>query len=220
MSSPEIKSSKRVLEPSERIAEVLFGLIMVLTITGSLSVAEAAHDDVNTMLIGALGCNTAWGIIDGVLFLMGCLAEKGQNLKTYRALRATNDPGTARQLITSALPSVFASVMQPAEFEALHQRLQQLPEPPRRAQLHASDLRGATGVFFLVFLSTLPVALPFMFMPTLMGAMRISNFVAVTMLFFCGAAYARCIGRSPWVVGLVMVGLGGLLVTLTILLGG
>ena len=36
-------SSKRVLEPIERIAEVLFGIIMVLTFTGSLSVAEAAE---------------------------------------------------------------------------------------------------------------------------------------------------------------------------------
>ena len=36
-----VKSTKRVLDPIERIAEVLFGLIMVLTFTGSLSVAEA-----------------------------------------------------------------------------------------------------------------------------------------------------------------------------------
>ena len=35
------KSSRRVLQPNERISEVLFGLIMVLTFTGSLSVAEA-----------------------------------------------------------------------------------------------------------------------------------------------------------------------------------
>ncbi len=43
MSDESIKSSKRVLEPNERISEVLFGLIMVLTFTGSLSVAEAAR---------------------------------------------------------------------------------------------------------------------------------------------------------------------------------
>ncbi len=67
MSDEPIKSSTRLLEPSERIAEVLFGLIMVLTFTGSLSVAEAGRDDVRTMLIGALGCNIAWGVIDGVL---------------------------------------------------------------------------------------------------------------------------------------------------------
>ena len=55
-------SSRRVLEPIDRVSEVLFGLIMVLTFTGSLSVAEAGRDDVRTMLIGALGCNLAWRI--------------------------------------------------------------------------------------------------------------------------------------------------------------
>src|SRR5204862_345440 len=66
------RSSKRVLDPIDRVSEVLFGLIMVLTFTGALSVAEAGREDVRTMLIGALGCNLAWGIIDGVLYLMGC----------------------------------------------------------------------------------------------------------------------------------------------------
>ena len=77
MSDHAIKSSKRVLDPIDRVSEVLFGLIMVLTFTGSLSVAEAGRDNVRTMLIGALGCNLAWGIIDAVFYLMGCLAEKG-----------------------------------------------------------------------------------------------------------------------------------------------
>ena len=54
-----------VLSPIERVSEVLFGLIMVLTFTGSLSAAESGRAEVRTMLIGALGCNIAWGLIDG-----------------------------------------------------------------------------------------------------------------------------------------------------------
>jgi hypothetical protein len=52
-------TSKRVLEPIERVSEVLFGLIMVLTFTGSISVAEAGREDIRTMLEGELGCNIA-----------------------------------------------------------------------------------------------------------------------------------------------------------------
>src|SRR5512136_2439158 len=107
-----IRSSKRVLDPIDRVTEVLFGLIMVLTFTGSLSVADAVHDDVRTMLIGALGCNLAWGIIDGVLYLMGCLAEKGRGLLTLRAVRKAGDPRKAQQLIANALPPAVASVLQ------------------------------------------------------------------------------------------------------------
>src|SRR6266850_5369615 len=114
------EASKRVLEPIERISEVLFGLIMVLTFTGSLSVAEAGRDDVHTMLIGALGCNMAWGIIDGVLYLMGCLAEKGRGLLAFRAVRTAADPKEAQCLIADALPSVVASVLEPVEMESLY----------------------------------------------------------------------------------------------------
>src|SRR6187401_3172505 len=111
------QSSRRVLEPSERISEVLFGLIMVLTFTGSLSVAEADRAEVRTMLIGALGCNIVWGIIDGVLYLLGCLAERGRSLTILCAVRKENDPQEAQRLIADALPSIVASVLQPAELE-------------------------------------------------------------------------------------------------------
>jgi hypothetical protein len=220
MSDDSIKSSKRVLEPNERIAEVLFGLIMVLTFTGSLSVAEAGRDDVRTMLIGALGCNLAWGIIDGVLYLMGCLAEKGRNLITYRAVRHASDPKQAQRLVAEALPSVVASVMQPTELEAIQLRLRNLPEPPHRARLNGSDWQGALGVFLLVFLSTFPVTVPFIFMQSARTAMRVSNAIAIGMLFFAGAAYGRCVGRSPWGFGISMVVLGLALVAITMALGG
>lgn len=220
MSDDPIKSSKRVLEPHERVSEVLFGLIMVLTFTGSLSIATADRAEIRTMLIGALGCNIAWGIIDGVLYLMNSLAEKGRNLVAYRALRNATDPEKAQRIVANALPPLIASVVQPAELETMRQRLQQLPEPPDRVHLSSRDWAGALGVFLLVFLSTFPVAIPFIFMQNAPLAMRASNGIAVVMLFVAGFAYGRGVGRSPWGFGIGMVGLGGILVALTMALGG
>jgi hypothetical protein len=213
-------NSKRVLEPGERIAEVLFGLIMVLTFTGSLSVAESGRAEVRTMLIGALGCNLAWGVIDGVLYLMSCLAEKGKNLMTLRALRQAGDSKVAHALIVGALPPLVASILKPEELESIRQRLLQLPEPPPVARLAGRDWLGAWGVFLLVFLSTLPVALPFVLMQDIALALRVSNGVAVVMLFITGFAYGRCAGRSAWGFGVGMVLLGLVLVALTMALGG
>src|SRR6188474_1444730 len=119
MSTTWAPSSKRVLEPIDRVSEILFGLIMVLTFTGSLSVAEAGREDVRTMLIGAIGCNLAWGVIDAILYLMGGLAEKGTGIRTLRAVRGSTDARKAHQLILDALPPVVAGVMQPAEVESL-----------------------------------------------------------------------------------------------------
>jgi VIT1/CCC1 family predicted Fe2+/Mn2+ transporter len=215
-----LESPRRVLEPAERISEVLFGLIMVLTFTGSISVAEAGRDDVRTMLIAALGCNLAWGIIDGVLYLMGALAEKGRSIRTLRAALEAPDDETARRRIADALPPLVASVMEPSELAAVHERLRRLPNPPAHARLGQRDALGALGVFLLVFLSIFPVALPFLFTDNARLALRLSNAIAVAMLFLAGMLYGRDVGRSPWLFGLSMVALGGALVALTIVLGG
>ena len=217
---PPNRASRRVLEPAERIAEVLFGLIMVLTFTGSLSVAEAHSDDVRAMLIGALGCNLAWGVIDAIFYLMGCLAEKGRNLATYKAVLAAATPEEARRLIVDALPPVVASLLQPAELDSLRDRALKLPPPPHRARLGFADWWGAFGVFLLVFFATFPVAIPFMFIHTLGFAMRVSNAVAVAMLFVAGFAYGRVIHRSPIAIGIAAVFIGLIIVTFTIALGG
>jgi len=220
MSNNPVKSSKRFLEPIERVSEILFGLIMVLTFTGSLSVAEAGREDIRTMLIAALGCNLAWGIIDGVLYLMGALAEKGRGLMSLVAVRSASDPEEAQRLIADALPPLIASILQPAELEVMRQRLKQLPEPPARARLHKDDWLGGAAVFVLVFLSTFPVVIPFLFMQDTMRALRISNAIAIVMLFLTGFAFGRCAGRHPWATGSSMVLLGCVLVGLTIALGG
>src|SRR5688572_26146041 len=219
-SNPSREPSKRVLEPIDRVSEVLFGLIMVLTFTGSLSVAEAGREDVRTMLIGALGCNLAWGIIDAALYLMGNLAERGRSLMTYQSVRGASDPQHAQQLIAGALPPLLASIIQPTELATIHERLRQLPEPPSRARLSKDDWLGALGVFLLVFLSTFPVVIPFIVMHNGVRALRVSNAIAIVMLFLTGFAYGRMTGWHPWLVGISMVILGSALVALTMALGG
>jgi hypothetical protein len=213
-------ASRRALEPHERTAEVLFGLIMVLTFTGSLSIAEAGREDIRTMLIGALGCNIAWGIIDGILYLMGCLAEKGKGLRMLRAARDARDPGTARRIAAEAFPEPVASVLTSEELLSIADRLRALPEPPARLRLGRGEWRGAIAVFLVVFLSTFPVALPFLLLRDAPRALRLSHGIAVAMLFAAGVTYGRWVGGRPWLTGICMVLLGLLLAGLTKALGG
>ena len=213
-------ASGRVLEPIDRVSEVLFGLIMVLTFTGSLSVAEVGRDDVRAMLVGALGCNLAWGIIDAILYLMGSLAEKGRQLSAFRAVREATDPQEGQRRLAEALPPMVASVLKPADLEAVRERLMQLPEPPAHVRLRKDDWLGAVGIFLLVFLCTFPVVIPFILMRNTVPALRVSNAIAVAMLFVTGYTYGRLTGYRPVWVGVSMVVLGGVLVGLTIALGG
>ncbi len=213
-------SSKRVLEPIERISEVLFGLIMVLTFTCSLSVAEAGRSEVRGMLVGALGCNLAWGVIDGIMYLMACLAEKARALATLRAIQTAADPQQAQRVIAGVLPPAIAPTVGTEELERIRLHLQTLPRPAAYPRLSQRDWLGAAGVFLLVVLSTCPVVLPFVFMQNAMRAQRVSNLVAIGMLFLTGYSFGRCTGYHPRGMGVTMVVIGGILVGLTILLGG
>lgn len=172
------------------------------------------------MLIGALGCNLAWGIIDALLYLMGCAAAKGQGLMTYQAVRRAADPQEAQRLIAGALPPLIASVLEPVELETMRQRLVQLPEPPRRARLSKDEWLGSVGVFLIVFVSVFPVALPFLLMAEAGPALRASNAIAIVMLFLTGYAFGSLSGRRPWPTGVAMVIVGVILVAMTMALGG
>jgi VIT1/CCC1 family predicted Fe2+/Mn2+ transporter len=220
MSPTTTERRARVLDPMSRVSEVLFGLIMVLTFTGSLSVATAGHAEVREMLVGALGCNFAWGVIDAMLYLLGVLAEKGHGLAALRALQRTSDAQKARSIVADALPPLVASVLEPSELDRVRERLLRLPEPPQAARLQGEDWKAAFAICLLVFLSTLPVAVPFVLMQEAHTALRVSNAIAITMLFFCGYAVGRMTGHPPWIAGIGMVFLGSAVVAMTMSLGG
>jgi len=204
----------------DRISEVLFGLIMVLTCTSTISVVTADRIQIRTMLIGALGCNLAWGIIDAGMYLMARLHEQGRNILMLRAAREASAPEAAQAAISGVLPPLLASVLPQEQLELMRQKLRQLPEPPMRPSLTKKDWVGAVAVCLLVFLSTLPVAIPFMLTNDARLALRVSNAIAIVMLFLCGYLFGRHAGLRPWLSGLSSVAIGSVLVLVAIALGG
>jgi hypothetical protein len=220
MPDSKARASKRYLDPMDRISEVLFGLIMVLTFTGSLSVVQAGRAEVRDMLVGVLGCNLAWGIIDAFMYLMGCLSDRSRELLTLRVVRGTSDAAEARCALADALPPSVASVLGPGDLDLVRERLKKLPDPALRARLGKDDWMGALAVFVLVFASVLPVVVPFVLMADARPALRVSNVIAVAMLFLIGWQFGRQIGRPPWRIGLWMLLTGTALVAMTMALGG
>src|SRR5262249_60855498 len=98
---------ERILDPMDRISEVLFGLIMALTFTCTLGVATANDIQVRTMLIGALGCNLAWGIIDGGVYLLARLNESGRAILNWRAVRDAAGAGAAQTVVERSVPPLL-----------------------------------------------------------------------------------------------------------------
>ncbi len=170
----------RILDPIDRVSEILFGLFMALTFTGTFSVVTADRNEVRTMMMAAIGCNVAWGLVDGVMFALRSLVTRNREASLVREAQA--------------------------------------PVGPVRLGRH--ELLGALGVFLLVVAATFPLILPFAVISDLYLAKRISNAIALLMLFACGYAWGRYAAMSPFRVGAVMVFIGSSITVVVIALGG
>jgi VIT1/CCC1 family predicted Fe2+/Mn2+ transporter len=208
------------LNTEDRISETLYGVIMALTFTSTIGITKTDSTSVMDMLIGALSCNTAWGLIDAIMFLVMTKTDAARGITIMNFVRKSTDNAKARQFIADELPSVVSNVLQPDEVENIRQRLSQLPEPINNKMQKFGDFKIAAGIFFLVLLSTFPVAIPFIFISDLEVALRTSNAVAILMMFFCGWRLGKYAGRNQFLTGTIMSLLGIFLVLITLALGG
>ncbi|WP_431298736.1 hypothetical protein [Tabrizicola sp. BL-A-41-H6] len=216
---PEGNRLRNALDPVSRSAELLFGLIMVLTFTASLNAAEAGRIEVRVMLIAALGCNLAWGLIDAVMYLLSTRGERALAARTLAEVRAAKTPEAARSVIAGALPPVILPVLTTDDLDRIQAHLASLPDIEPASRLGTSDYRAAAMVFLLVFVGTLPVVIPFLFFRDPQVALWISHAVAITLLFLTGWSLGGHWGRA-WQVGISMIGVGLVLVAVALALGG
>jgi len=211
---------KGVLDPTDRFSEVVFGVIMAVTFTGTISVASAGEQDIRQILYAALSCNIAWGIVDAVMYIITNLAGRGRGLSIARAIGAAADADAGQRIVAQALPEGVAKIVPVAVLEEIRAavviNMKTLPRP----HITRDDLAGAFGVFLLVLVSTLPVALPFILFSDVAVALRTSNGIALTLLFMCGFGLGHYAGFGAWRSGFTMLAIGLLLVIVTISLGG
>lgn len=209
-----------VLSPVDRIAEILFGLIMVLTFTGAISVSNDGRQEVRDLLWAALGCNVAWGLVDAIMYWMNVLIDRGRAANSIRQLMREQDLAKCRSLIKDEMPPGVAALISDTEVDRIIQEVKHLPAPGNTDLLTIKDLVSGIQIFLLVFLCTLPVALPFVFIHELGVALRVSNGIALLLLFAGGFRLARYAGFRPWLTALAYMLIGVALVSLTMALGG
>jgi VIT1/CCC1 family predicted Fe2+/Mn2+ transporter len=216
----ELMRTRNLLSPTERISEILFGLIMALTFTCTISITQADRSEIRSTLIAALGCNVAWGLVDAVMYILTTLADRGRNKNILHFVRTTDQVDKARRHIADALPPLVASVTSESQLEEIRKTLLQIPEKDVRVKISWDDVKIAIGLFFLVFISTFPVVIPFMVVKDHQLALRVSNAVAIILMFICGWLLASYGGYNKIVTSLILVVIGVSLVAITIALGG
>ena len=214
----------KYIDPATSLSEILFGLIMTLTFTlgAAIVVQDEGRAGARELLVAALGCNIAWGLIDACFYLITATFEREQLRRLGRRVREVPDAAQAAALLATRFDEVLAPALEKAERDALYHRLANNVRllPPTPTRLRKEDWSGALTSGLLVILTCLPAALPFAFIDDAYTAMRTSNAILLATLFATGFGWARYTTMRPLVVGSVFL-LGGLaLVVIAIPLGG
>jgi len=196
---------------------------MVLTCTlGASVIAGFDRDSLRTLLLAALGCNIAWGVIDAALYVMGAVFERTRNARIMQAVRSANGDAAALAVVRQALEPRFGAYGRDEDREQFYRGLRRMivHSDGRRSLLTRDDLGSAIVVFVLVAATALPPAVPFVLIADPVVALRVSNTVLVALLFVVGFYWARSIGGNGWRTGTVLLLSGVLLVGIAIAFGG
>ena len=216
----EISKPKPLLNTMDRVSEILFGIIMTLTFTCSIGIANAKNTEIRQLIIAAISCNIAWGLVDAIGYIVSTIVQRSRSRAILNSVRTTLNADKARKYISDSLPPSIASVLDAAELEIIRNKLAKLPGSTSQVRLTTRDLKRSLMIFFLMLISAFPIVIPFIFIRDTQLALRISNMVAIVLMFLCGWSLAKYVGSNKWLMSLGMTLVGIVLVIITIALGG
>jgi VIT1/CCC1 family predicted Fe2+/Mn2+ transporter len=174
---------------------------------------------VRELTIAALGCNLAWGLIDGVIYLLQAQFERHRQHRMVLELRSLASEDAFRERAAAELPPVVARAMSADSYARLREAVRSYAQP-RPALWSGHEIAAAGLICVLVFASTFPLVVPFLVMQEPVLALRASHAVAVVMLFVLGWKIGRWSGASAIGSGAVLATVGVALAALCVALGG
>jgi VIT family len=214
----------RFLDPGEALGEALSGLIMALTFSvGARIVTPKGEIDAYDLIVAAVGCNVAWGVIDATLFVLGGLFRRSQRGRFFRALKNVRSEAEALAAVQEEFGLEDQPLAVPQEDRArLYQSMLALSVHSRLARVgvRRQDLASALVVFILVSATGLPGVIPFLVLKDSYLALRMSNVVLISLLFLVGYWWGRYTDAPPWSVGATATVLGVCMVFVAVALGG
>jgi len=193
---------RRNLDPAARLGEILFGLIMALGITGAVRLGREEADN-HALFVGIFGCNLAWAVVDGVMYVLTALFERARKARLARDVLGASTEDAALRQIGRELDGPLMAVTTPEDRLQLHRSVLAVL---RRGKLgapgvHRADLLGGVAVALLIVLATFPIIVPYLVVPDPNVAVRVSNAASDRLACGSGAAARRwrpgCHSRRP-----------------------
>lgn len=221
----------RLLDPIDRLSESIFSILILLTFTLAFRIIKLGADPtqpipntyVNELLIGAAGATLAWGIIDGIMYALMAMFERGERHRLLRQLQAAHTDDEGIQVVANEFDYILEPITGEPQRRMLYQDvLEHLRNGTAQpVGLTREDIAGGFGSVLVAVIAVLPSFVPFLIFynnPAL--AIRVSNVVSFVVLFGLGYQWGKHTGAHPWRTGLLLAAVAAIMVLIAIPLGG
>jgi len=229
--SPQEGFLGRVLDPIDRLSETIFSVLILLTFTMAYRVFWLRSDPYEPvppdylvdLFLAALGATFAWGVIDGVIYALLAVFERGEKHRFLAGVQAARTPEEGLH----AIADEFDYVLEPITGEEQRRQLYAdvldhlRDSKPQPVTLTREDLYGALACVVVALLAVLPSLGSLLLLRDYSWlAIRASNFVSVAVLFVTGYRWGKYSGGNPIKTGLLLAAIGVTLAAIAIPLGG
>jgi hypothetical protein len=123
-----------------------------MTLTFTLGAGLVLRDEpgaAHSTLEAVLGCNVAWGIIDGALLVLARAFDRSRPARLGRALRRAGPAADPLAPIAAELDDVLAPLVDPSVRQVLYSAIAERVRDarPERLQIPREDWLAAVGGF-------------------------------------------------------------------------
>ena len=182
-----------------------------------------SDETVNDLLIGALGAVLAWGMIDGIMYALTSVFERGERHRLLRDIQGAQTEQEALDIIAEDMDYLLEPIAGEDVRKTLYSSIltQLQNSAPRNIGLKREDISGVLGHVLVAMIAVIPSVIPFfVFRYDYELAIRISILVSFIMLFVSGFRWGKYAGANPWKTGLLIMSIAVILVVIAIFLEG
>jgi hypothetical protein len=219
------------LDPIDALFTIFFSILFALLFTLSYSIliyhgiisSSFASGYGKELFFTILGAVIAWGIIDGILYILG---ESFARRERYRLLQYVQTSTSEEEAVTAIayeLDFILKPITSDEQRHALYRDIRAYlnQAEPQAIVIQREDVSGAMATVLLSAVSVLPSLFPLLLLPDNTAlAIRISNSVSFLVIFAAGYSWGLHTDTNPWKTGLLLSSLCLAMVLVAMLLGG
>ena len=221
-----------MIDPIDWLSETVFSILIFLTFTLAFRIIRLAKVPVqplisgyviDEMLVSVLGAILAWGIIDGVMYVLLSIFERGERHRLLRDIQGAQTDQDALAAIADDMDYFLEPITDENERQALYKNIliHLRAGKPRNIGLRREDYFSALAHVLVAIVAVIPSVIPlFVFHTNYDLAIRVSILVSFIVLFFAGYRWGTYTGANPWKTGLLLMFVAAVLVLIAIPLGG